>query len=66
MFDLDADSVANDQALAADRVLVLAEGEAVFWDRPQELRRDIARDGAAASGGDFEAAFVAFLRERGH
>jgi ABC-2 type transport system ATP-binding protein len=50
----------------ADRVLVLAEGEAVFWDRPQELRRDMALDGAAATGGDFEAAFVSFLRRRGH
>lgn len=45
----------------ADRVLVLADGEAVFTGTPAELR-------AAESGvsEDFEGAFVRFLRERGH
>jgi ABC-2 type transport system ATP-binding protein len=45
----------------ADRVLVLADGEAVFTGTPAELH-DAEGDGA----GDFEAAFVRFLRERGH
>jgi ABC-2 type transport system ATP-binding protein len=45
----------------ADRVLVLADGEALFMGTPAELE--------AAVGGethDFEAAFVRFLHERGH
>ena len=43
----------------ADRVLVLADGELLFNGTPAELR---------GGGGDrdFEAAFVGFLRERGH
>jgi ABC-2 type transport system ATP-binding protein len=45
----------------ADRVLVLADGEAVFSGTPAELH---AEEGDGA--GDFEAAFVRFLRERGH
>jgi len=45
----------------ADRVLVLADGEAIFSGTPAELRE---AEGAAA--GDFEAAFVRFLREQGH
>jgi ABC-2 type transport system ATP-binding protein len=45
-----------------DRVLVLSDGELVFTGTPAALR------GAAAvpPGGDFEAAFVSFLRARGH
>ncbi len=43
----------------ADRVLVLADGELLFTGSPGELQQ-------AAEGEDFEAAFVAFLRERGH
>lgn len=43
----------------ADRVLVLADGELLFTGSPADLQ-------AAGSGADFEAAFVAFLRERGH
>jgi ABC-2 type transport system ATP-binding protein len=46
----------------ADRVLVLADGELLFAGSPAELRQ-IA---ACAPGGDFETAFVAFLRDRGH
>jgi ABC-2 type transport system ATP-binding protein len=45
----------------ADRVLVLADGELVFSGSPRALEE--------AVGGDtphFEAAFVRFLRERGH
>jgi ABC-2 type transport system ATP-binding protein len=44
----------------ADRVLVLADGEALFWGGPQELQERVP---AAA---DLESAFVEFLRERGH
>jgi ABC-2 type transport system ATP-binding protein len=43
----------------ADRVLVLADGELLFTGTPAELH-------AQAEGADFEAAFVAFLHERGH
>lgn len=42
----------------ADRVLVLADGEAVFTGAPSELHQP--------GEVDFEAAFVRFLRERGH
>ena len=44
----------------ADRVLVLADGDLVFAGTPGELHA------AEGNGGDFEAAFVRFLRERGH
>jgi ABC-2 type transport system ATP-binding protein len=44
----------------ADRVLVLADGEALFWGAPQELQEQVA------GHGDLESAFVTFLRERGH
>jgi ABC-2 type transport system ATP-binding protein len=43
----------------ADRVLVLADGELLFTGTPAALH-------AQAEGADFEAAFVAFLHERGH
>jgi ABC-2 type transport system ATP-binding protein len=45
-----------------DRLLVLADGEALFDGTFPDLRRD-AGDGAE---GDPEAAFVRFLRKRGH
>ncbi|WP_241004278.1 ABC transporter ATP-binding protein [Conexibacter sp. SYSU D00693] len=45
----------------ADRVLVLADGELVFTGSPAELHGAV---GDEAKG--FEAAFVRFLRERGH
>ena len=45
----------------ADRVLVLADGEALFWGPPAELQERVAGD-----RGDLESAFVAFLREHGH
>jgi ABC-2 type transport system ATP-binding protein len=45
----------------ADRVLVLADGEAVFTGTPAALH-----DVAGGEPTDFEGAFVRFLRERGH
>ena len=46
----------------ADRVLVLADGELLFAGTPAELDRATAGAGTR----DLEAAFVAFLHERGH
>jgi ABC-2 type transport system ATP-binding protein len=43
----------------AHKVLVLADGELLFTGSPRELEQTVG-------GSDFEAAFVAFLRERGH
>jgi ABC-2 type transport system ATP-binding protein len=45
----------------ADRVVVLADGEAVFTGTPAALH-----EAEGAPGDDFEGAFVRFLRERGH
>jgi ABC-2 type transport system ATP-binding protein len=45
----------------ADRVLVLADGELLFAGTPAALHAEVGED-----AGDFEAAFVRFLRERGH
>jgi ABC-2 type transport system ATP-binding protein len=50
----------------ADRVLVLADGERLFWGEPEELHREVASPGAVSAAPDFEAAFVAFLHQRGH
>jgi ABC-2 type transport system ATP-binding protein len=50
----------------ADRVLVLADGERLFWGEPDELHREVASRGGSPADGDFEAAFVAFLHQRGH
>jgi ABC-2 type transport system ATP-binding protein len=47
----------------ADRLLVLADGELLFTGTPKELE---TATGATAAASDFETAFVAFLRERGH
>jgi ABC-2 type transport system ATP-binding protein len=44
----------------ADRVLVLADGELLFTGTPGSLHE------AVGTAGDFEAAFVEFLHERGH
>jgi ABC-2 type transport system ATP-binding protein len=44
------------------RLLVLADGELVFTGSAEELHRTVPESG----GIDFEAAFVRFLRERGH
>ena len=52
------------------RLLVLADGEALFDGSPDELRRTVRREsddaGAAAADRDFETAFVAYLHHRGH
>jgi ABC-2 type transport system ATP-binding protein len=48
----------------ADRVLVLADGELLFEGTPAALHEAVG-DGPTRPH-DFEAAFVAFLRERGH
>ena len=45
----------------ATRAIVLADGELLFDGAPAEL---IATSGGGE--GDFESAFVAFLKERGH
>jgi len=45
----------------ADRVVVLADGELLFAGSPRELDEIVG-----APGHDFEGAFVAFLRQRGH
>jgi len=48
----------------AHRALVLADGELLWTGVPAELDREL--EGEVGGGGDFEAAFVAFLRARGH
>jgi len=45
----------------ADRILVLADGEALFTGSPADLEALVGGDPR-----DFEAAFVRFLHERGH
>jgi ABC-2 type transport system ATP-binding protein len=45
-----------------DRLLVLADGEAVFEGTPAELHAAVPESGAR----DFEEAFVFYLRDRGH
>jgi ABC-2 type transport system ATP-binding protein len=45
----------------ADRLLVLADGELLFTGTPEGLASEVG-----TVGRDFEDAFVAFLRERGH
>ncbi len=47
----------------ADRVLVLADGELLFGGTPGELETAVGESGDPV---DFEAAFVAYLKERGH
>ena len=46
----------------ANQVVVLADGERVFAGPPRELEEVVGTSGAR----DFESAFVAFLRQRGH
>jgi ABC-2 type transport system ATP-binding protein len=45
----------------AHRVVVLADGELLFAGSPKELEQLVG-----SPGHDFEGAFVAFLRQRGH
>ncbi len=49
----------------AQRVLVLADGELIFTGSPRELEDVVERE-RGGRGEDFEEAFVAFLRARGH
>jgi ABC-2 type transport system ATP-binding protein len=49
------------------RLLVLADGEALFDGSPDELREAVRTDAAeAAADRDFETAFVAYLAHQGH
>ena len=50
----------------ATRVLVLADGERLFWGTPAELAATVVADGETRDASDFEGAFVSFLRQRGH
>jgi ABC-2 type transport system ATP-binding protein len=54
----------QEAARHADRVVVLADGEALFEGSPAALGEAVEREGGSHS--DFEEAFVAFLRHRGH
>jgi ABC-2 type transport system ATP-binding protein len=49
-----------------ERLLVLADGEALFDGRPAELRAAVRSEAPEAASSDFETAFVAFLHHRGH
>jgi ABC-2 type transport system ATP-binding protein len=49
----------------ANRVVVLADGELIFSGRPAELQ-DAVEAETGGRGADFEEAFVAFLKARGH
>ncbi len=48
------------------RLLVLADGEALFDGTPGQLREAVRGEAPGAAGSDFETAFVAFLQHRGH
>jgi len=48
------------------RLLVLADGEALFDGSPDELREAVRREAPEAADRDFETAFVAYLHHRGH
>lgn len=48
------------------RLLVLADGEALFDGSADELREVVRREAPEAADQDFETAFVAFLHHRGH
>jgi ABC-2 type transport system ATP-binding protein len=48
------------------RLLVLADGEALFDGPPAELREAVRREAPEAADSDFETAFVAYLHHRGH
>jgi ABC-2 type transport system ATP-binding protein len=54
----------QEAARHAGRVVVLAEGETLFEGSPAELGETVEREGSGHR--DFEGAFVAFLRHRGH
>ena len=48
------------------RLLVLADGEALFDGAPEELREAVRSEAPESASSDFETAFVAFLQHRGH
>ncbi len=48
------------------RLLVLADGEALFDGTPDQLREAVRREAPEAASSDFETAFVAYLHHRGH
>src|SRR4051795_6047618 len=48
----------------AHRVAVIADGELLFMGSPSELEKAV--EGHEGASLDFEAAFVAFLRQKGH
>jgi len=48
------------------RLLVLADGEALFDGAADGLREAVRREAPEAADQDFETAFVAFLHHRGH
>jgi ABC-2 type transport system ATP-binding protein len=48
------------------RLLVLADGEALFDGTPEELRAAVRSEAPESASSDFETAFVAFLQHRGH
>jgi ABC-2 type transport system ATP-binding protein len=49
-----------------ERLLVLADGEALFDGSSADLREAVRREAPEAADKDFETAFVAFLHHRGH
>jgi ABC-2 type transport system ATP-binding protein len=48
------------------RLLVLADGEALFDGPPEGLREAVRAEAPEAADRDFETAFVAYLHHRGH
>ena len=44
---------------------MLADGERLFVGSPRELERE-TQEASGQAAASFEAAFVAFLRQRGH
>jgi ABC-2 type transport system ATP-binding protein len=57
--------VLQEAARYADTVVLLADGELMFTGSPDALHR-LVEEETSEQAVDFEAAFVAFLRERGH
>src|ERR1700761_2098314 len=49
-----------------NRMLVLADGEALFDGSAEELREAVRTEAPEAADRDFETAFVAYLQHRGH
>jgi ABC-2 type transport system ATP-binding protein len=49
-----------------NRMLVLADGEALFDGPADELREAVRSEAPEAADRDFETAFVAYLQHRGH